>query len=387
MQIGSTIQLGESIPAGAFETPRYAKIDSQDTAPASTVTSRGQDQKSVDKSVAFLLCFQKMLSLSTLVGSWGHTMSSMSQWTQSGFCPEPSGSQPKLVSTSGQLQRTPRYHTARRCEKSGYLPCSFHTNNDQPWPTRILKIWRKWFYSLGLRFRSSVTHFRRPTCLIKSTSFLATSFSKNNHNQLTATCINLPFKAPSAKELFVGRISEICQPLLQFILGQRYEIVEGAKNVLGWHWLILAKRLIESAREAVDHGRPCSETLFRNCVSTCFNYAQETLLRKSTMLDQPWRRNSSTLCGKCSTSTHTTCCLDPLCSGTPQSALSSQKLLRNVNHCVVMREKGGRKFDNWKCWLLYGIRHKGSFLFDNDFEYGSLSCQAQLSASHMCFFQ
>jgi hypothetical protein len=110
--------------------------------------------------------------------------------------------------------------------------------------------------------------------------------------------------------------------------------------------LILAKRLIESAREAVDHGRPCSETLFRNCVSTCFNYAQETLLRKSTMLDQPWRRNSSTLCGKCSTSTHTTCCLDPLCSGTPQSALSSQKLLRNVNHCVVMREKGGRKFDN-----------------------------------------
>jgi hypothetical protein len=79
MQIGSTIQLGESIPAGAFETPRYAKIDSQDTAPASTVTSRGQDQKSVDKSVAFLLCFQKMLSLSTLVGSWGHTMSSMSQ--------------------------------------------------------------------------------------------------------------------------------------------------------------------------------------------------------------------------------------------------------------------------------------------------------------------
>ena len=268
--------------------------------------------------------FQKMLSLSTLGGSWGHTMSSMSQWTQSGLCPEPSGSQPKLVSTSGQLQRTPRYHTARRCEKSGYLPCCFHTNNDQPWPTIILKIWRKWFYSLGLRFGSSVTHFRRKNCLIKSTSFLATSFSKNNHNQLTATCINLPFKAPSAKELFVGRISEICQPFLQFILGQRYEIVEGAKNVLGWHWLILAKRLTESAREAVDHGRPCSETMFRNCVSTCFNmfqhvstcfnYAQETLLRKSTMLDQPWRRNSSTLCGKCSTSTHTTCCLDPPCS-------------------------------------------------------------------------
>ena len=71
MQIGSTIQLGESIPAGAFETHRYAKIDSQDTAPASTVTSRGQDQKSVDKSVAFLLCFQNFPENAFPLHTWG----------------------------------------------------------------------------------------------------------------------------------------------------------------------------------------------------------------------------------------------------------------------------------------------------------------------------